>query len=75
MELTGRPEPRQDRPHRLAPPGRNIAVLTWVSCFQDAGSELPYPVLPLYLTVTLGAPVAAAGILALVALGAARRLG
>lgn len=37
---------------------RNLVVLSWVSLFQDTASELLYPVLPIFLTSVLGAPVA-----------------
>jgi MFS family permease len=37
-------------------------VLSAVSLLQDAASELLYPVLPLFLTVTLGAPPVAVGV-------------
>ncbi len=40
---------------------RNVIVLSWVSFFQDAASEMLYPVLPLFLTGVLGAPVVAVG--------------
>jgi MFS family permease len=33
----------------------------WTSLLNDAASELLYPVLPLFLTITLGAPAAAVG--------------
>ena len=36
-------------------------MLSAVSLLQDAASELLYPILPLFLTVTLGAPPAAVG--------------
>jgi len=42
---------------------RNVVTLSWVSFFQDAASELLYPVFPLFVTVTLGAPVAAVGLI------------
>jgi MFS family permease len=42
---------------------RNVVVLSWVSFFQDAASELLYPVFPLFVTITLGAPVAALGLI------------
>ena len=35
---------------------RNVRVLSAVSFLQDAASELLYPLLPIYLTVVLGAP-------------------
>lgn len=41
---------------------RNLLVLCGVSLLQDAASELLYPILPIFLTVTLGAPAAAVGI-------------
>ncbi len=37
---------------------RNVLALCAVSLLQDAASELLYPILPIFLTVTLGAPVA-----------------
>jgi len=41
---------------------RNLLVLCGVSFLQDAASELLYPILPIFLTVTLGAPVAVVGV-------------
>ncbi len=41
---------------------RNLVVLCGVSFLQDAASELLYPILPIFLTVTLGAPVVVVGI-------------
>ena len=38
---------------------RNLAVLSGVSFLQDSASELLYPILPIFVTVMLGAPVAA----------------
>ena len=38
-------------------------VLSWVSFFQDAASEMLYPVLPLFVTGVLGAPVFAVGLI------------
>jgi MFS family permease len=40
---------------------RNLLLLCGVSFLQDAASELLYPILPIFLTVTLGAPVAVVG--------------
>jgi len=45
-------------------------VLSLVSFFQDAASELLYPVLPLFLTGVLGAPVAVVGLIEGLAEGA-----
>jgi MFS family permease len=39
-----------------------VVRLGWVSFFTDAASEMVYPLIPLFLTVTLGAPVAALGL-------------
>jgi MFS family permease len=50
---------------------RNVRALSWVSFANDAASELAYPVVPLFLTVTLGAPVAAVGLIEGVAEGIA----
>lgn len=40
----------------------NLKVLSGVSFLQDAASEMLYPVLPIFLTVTLGAPAAVVGV-------------
>jgi MFS family permease len=39
----------------------NVRTLSGVSLLQDAASEMLYPVLPIFLTVTLGAPAAVVG--------------
>ena len=49
----------QAAPDKLS---RNIIILSWVSFFQDAATEMLFPVLPLFITVVLGAPVAAVGL-------------
>ena len=49
----------------------NLKVLSGVSLLQDAASELLYPILPIFLTVTLGAPVAVVGLSEGLAEGAA----
>ena len=41
---------------------RNLLVLCGVSFLQDAASELLYPILPIFLTVVLGAPAAVVGV-------------
>jgi MFS family permease len=64
--MTRQPTPVRDR--RL---GRNVVVLSWVSFFQDAASELLYPVLPLFVTGVLGAPPAVLGLIEGVAEGTA----
>lgn len=42
---------------------RNVLVLGLVSLFTDASSEMIYPLVPLFLTRTLGAPVAVLGVI------------
>ncbi len=42
---------------------RNVRTLGWVSFANDAASELAYPIVPLFLTITLGAPVAVVGVI------------
>jgi MFS family permease len=49
----------------------NVKTLSGVSFLQDAASELLYPILPIFLTVTLGAPVAVVGVIEGLAEGAA----
>jgi MFS family permease len=49
----------------------NVRTLSGVSFLQDAASELLYPVLPIFLTVTLGAPAAVVGAVEGVAEGVA----
>ena len=48
-----------------------MRTLSGVSFLQDAASELLYPILPIFLTATLGAPVAVVGIAEGVAEGVA----
>ena len=45
-----------------APLPRNVKVLGAVSLAQDTGSEMLYPLLPSFVTGTLGAPVVALGV-------------
>ncbi len=49
--------------HSVQRLSRNVVVLSWVSFFQDAASEMLYPVLPLFLTGLLGASPAAVGLI------------
>ena len=62
------PERGRARPGWLT---RNLLVLSGVSFLQDAASELLYPVLPIYLTLVLGAPPAVVGVVEGLAEGAA----
>ncbi|MFN8081737.1 MAG: MFS transporter [Kineosporiaceae bacterium] len=49
----------------------NLRVVSAISLLQDAASELMYPLLPIFLTVTLGAPAAVVGAVEGIAEGAA----
>lgn len=42
---------------------RNVVLLGVVSFFADISSEMVYPLIPLFLTTTLGAPVVAVGLI------------
>src|SRR4030065_1495285 len=42
---------------------RNVFVLGLVSLATDIASEMLYPLIPIFLTVTLGAPVAVLGVI------------
>ena len=69
-----RPPRGLHRPARLARVPRiprNVKVLSLVSFFQDAASELLYPVLPLFITGTLGAPPSVLGLIEGIAEGTA----
>src|SRR3954447_21871013 len=57
------------RPRARIP--RNVRVLSAVSFFQDAASEMLYPVLPLFVTGVLGAPPSVVGLIEGVAEGTA----
>src|SRR5271163_3713304 len=46
----------------VSPIPRNVLILGWVSLFNDAASEMLYPVMPLFLTATLGASPAVLGL-------------
>jgi MFS family permease len=61
------------QPDQAGPPWltRNVRVLSAVSFLQDTASELLYPLLPIYLTVVLGAPPAVVGAIEGAAEGAA----
>jgi MFS family permease len=50
---------------------RNVFVLSWVSFAADVSSEMLYPVLPVFLTTTLGAPVSLVGVIEGIAEGTA----
>jgi MFS family permease len=53
----------------------NVRAVSVVSLVNDLASELAYPVVPLFVTTTLGAPVAALGVIEGIAEGVAVALG
>lgn len=61
----------EDTPPRRGWLTRNVLTLSGVSFLQDAASELLYPIMPIFLTVVLGAPVAVVGLVEGLAEGAA----
>ena len=58
---TESPERSGDAPAPRAWLTRNLVVLSVVSFLQDTASELLYPILPIFITVVLGAPAAVLG--------------
>lgn len=60
-------EPAESRPWLT----RNLKVVSGVSFLQDTASELLYPIMPIFLTVVLGAPAAVVGIVEGIAEGVA----
>lgn len=59
--MTGTDDEPRVQVERQALP-RNVKVLGAVSLAQDTGSEMMYPLLPTFVTGTLGAPVVALGV-------------
>lgn len=59
------PAPAEDPPKRWLLHGlsRNVVIVGVMSFFNDIASEMIVPVLPLFLTVVLGTPVVAVGII------------
>ncbi len=41
----------------------NVRILALVSLANDSASELAYPIVPLFLALTLGAPIAVIGLI------------
>jgi MFS family permease len=68
MSVTS-PIARIERARRRLP--ANVRKLGWISFANDAASELAYPIVPLFLTITLGAPVAVVGVIEGIAEGIA----
>jgi len=42
---------------------KNVVILGLVSFFNDLASEMVYPIVPIFLTSVLGAPVALVGLI------------
>jgi len=51
------------RPSFLTGISRNVVILGLVSLFQDASSEMLYPIVPMFLVGVLGAPMTVIGII------------
>lgn len=43
--------------------GRNVVILGFVSLFTDISSEMLYPIVPLFLTIVLNAPMSVVGLI------------
>lgn len=56
-------EPATTTPKRGTRLSRNVYVVSLVSFFQDAASEILYPILPFFVTGVLGAPPAVLGLI------------
>lgn len=46
---------------RVKPLPKRVWILGWISLFADVASEMVYPVIPIFVTAVIGAPVAALG--------------
>jgi MFS family permease len=68
-----RDDPKRERLLEGLPP--NVFRLGLVSFFADVSSEMLYPLIPIFLTTVLGAPVAAVGLIEGLAEGTASVLG
>lgn len=56
--------PETKEPERTRPEvNRNVIVMGVVSFFTDVASEMIYPILPIFLTATLGAPMTVVGLM------------
>ena len=52
-----------ENPPKKLKMSKNVVLLGWVSFFNDIASEMIYPVVPIFLTTVLGAPVVAVGLI------------
>ena len=62
-ETTNPPTTHYRSPGILNGSGRNVIALGWVSFLTDLASEMLYPVIPLFVTGTLGASPAILGLI------------
>ena len=65
------PDDLRTEPSPVPGVSRNVFVLGLVSLATDVASEMLYPIIPIFLTVTLGAPVAFLGLIEGIAEGTA----
>src|SRR3954470_20806295 len=60
-------EAKKSRRHRIVKARRklpeNVRLLSWVSLANDSASEMMYPIVPLFLALTLGAPAVLIGLI------------
>lgn len=61
MPKTNSSAAQPSRPEHRLP--KAVYRLGWISFFTDVASEMVYPIVPLFLTATLGAPVAVLGLI------------
>ena len=61
--MSHRPATRRQSELARPPIPRNVIVLGVVSFFADVSSEIVYPLVPIFLTTVLGAPVAIVGLI------------
>jgi MFS family permease len=68
------PPPTTGSRQRIAGVNRNVFLLGVVSFLADTAGELIYPLIPIFITVTLGAPASVLGLIEGVAEGLASLL-
>ena len=63
MSAPVKAKPHDPQPEKKSTLPRTVIALSLVSLFTDASSEIIYPLLPLFLTATLGASAATLGVI------------
>ena len=71
QQIPPTPDDLRTEPSPVPGVSRNVFVLGLVSLATDVASEMLYPIIPIFLTVTLGAPVAFLGLIEGIAEGTA----